>query len=151
MPNHLKEARHAAPRQSERHDAAAKSGKDSRPTCDFTKVQREYTPQQLENARRRMQQFSRWRELNPQAYGFLEYLAMELFEGKQRIGAKRLIEAVRSRDFTSVDGRPTTTNNDFGPIIARVLISERPELEGHIETRASVFDVLLDGDVLLEE
>ena len=134
-----REARHAAPRQSERHDAAAKSGINSRPTCDFTKT---YTDEQKARARKVLREFESWRERNPQAWQYVEYLAQELAGSGQRVGSQRLVEAIRARDFCDVNGAPTRTNNSYTALISRTLVKQHPWLADYIKRKRSIYDVL---------
>lgn len=137
-----REARHAATDQSTRHDAPTKSGHNSRSTCDFTK---EYTDEQKARARKMLKAFDRWRELNPRAWQYVVYLAKELAGSGQRIGAQRLVEAVRAHDFCDVDGKPTRTNNSYTALISRTLVKQHPWLMDYIKLRRSVYDVILEG------
>lgn len=106
---------------------------------------KKYSTLQLDRAQKTLDRFMRWRENNMGAYVCAERHALLLHNRGERIGAQALIELIRNKDFWDADGRPTTINNGFSPILARVLISEHPELRESIELRRCIYDVILGG------
>lgn len=104
-----------------------------------------YSSEKLDHAKKTLNRFMRWRESNMGAYTYAERHALLLHNRGERIGAQALIELIRNKDFWDADGRPTTINNGFSPILARVLISEHPELQESIELRRCIYDVILGG------
>lgn len=102
-----------------------------------------YTDEQLERGREKLRRARAWRLKNPHAWAFADLIAQQDARECRHVGGQQLVEAIRNRDFTDEDGKPTTTNNDFAPIIARWLIAAHPGMAACIERRASVFDVLM--------
>lgn len=102
-----------------------------------------YTDEQLERGREKLRNAHAWRLKNPRAWAYLENIALQSAQDGKRVGGQQLVEAVRSHDFTDTEGKATRTNNDYAPIIARLLISDHPHLNAFIERRGCVFDVLM--------
>lgn len=115
------------------------SDTDSQSNTDVPK----YTPEQLDRAESTLNRFYQWREDNPQAWAFAEAIALNKAARGQRVSVRALVEAIRAHDLADVDGRPPKPNNDYAPIVARVLIIEHPEVSPHVERRRSVYDALL--------
>lgn len=102
-----------------------------------------YTSKQLDHGMAKLRRYYEWRESNPRAYAYGVRMALDAVASGHHIGGQAVIEAIRGRDFTDEHGKPTRTNNDYAPIIARELLRKHPHMAGRIELRASVFDVLL--------
>ena len=113
--------------------------------ADYPALSLKYTEQQTERGRRVLARAQMWRRENRDAWiRALSYAIGKAMHG-ERISAQAIIEDVRRVDFTDVHGKPTRTNNDFAPIIARWLAREYPDAAQYIELRRSVFDELMDG------
>lgn len=145
-------ARRAGNFGEEQHDEpistgiTSPSGRDTDPQSNTSHelfTDKKYTPEQLDRAESTLNRFYKWREDNPQAWAFAEAIALNQAARGQRVSVRALVEAIRAHDLADVDGRPPKPNNDYAPIVARVLIIEHPEVSPHMERRRSVFDVLL--------
>ena len=101
-----------------------------------------YSREQLERAAQTKHEWEAWLDLNPRAWGMgLDHLRGLASEGK-RVSAQMLFEYIRERDFADRHGAKTRVNNSYGPIAARTIARDCPELVGKIEFRRSVVDVL---------
>ena len=140
-------ARRAGNFGEEQHDEpistgiTSPSGSDTDPQSNTDEPK--YTPEQLDRAESTLNRFYQWREDNPQAWAFAEAIALNKAARGQRVSVRALVEAIRTHDLADVDGRPPKPNNDYAPIVARVLIIEHPEVSPHVERRRSVYDALL--------
>lgn len=103
----------------------------------------EYAPEAIERAKEKLRDFHDWHADNMRAWLWAERFALEAAAAGRHVGGAAIVEAIRGRDFADRWGTPTKTNNDFAPIIARVLLRHHPELRGHIELRKSAFDLLI--------
>ena len=105
-----------------------------------------YSDEQVARGMRKLARFHEWRYQNPQAWAYGVRHALKCAEGGQHVSGSAVVESICELDFTDAHGLPTKTNNDYAPIIARVLIITYPELRGRVELRKSVFDVLMPLD-----
>lgn len=102
-----------------------------------------YTDEQLDRARHTLHDAITWQGENPRAWDFIVRTALDLGANGKRIGAQRLIEDVRARDFTDELGMPTKTNNNYAPVFARLLVYEHPHLLPLVELRSSAIDAIM--------
>lgn len=78
---------------------------------------------------------------NPHVYRELEERALRLHRaGRRRIGVKAIIEAMRYDWAVRTDAPDYKLNNSHTAFLARLLLHNRPELEGVIETRRAQAD-----------
>ena len=102
-----------------------------------------YTEEQLASAREKLSDAISWRLKNPSAWRYVVRTAQkQANEGKQ-VSGRQLVEAVRKKDFSDVDGKPTRTNNDYAAVIVRWLVMERPYLSKCIEFRRTALDEIM--------
>lgn len=104
---------------------------------------REYTEKQIARGLRKLHRAEGWRHDNPDAWGYIVGVATEQARREQPISGRMLIEAVRHKAFTDLEGEDTRTNNDYAPVVARWLAVEHPETARFIERRKTVFDLLM--------
>lgn len=109
-------------------------------------AQKQFTDSQLARGRRKLIQFHQWRYDNPRAYEYGVSYALACHENGQHVGGSGIVEAIRSKDFTDEHGNPTRTNNDYAPIIARLIVVEHPHMRGSLEMRSSVYDAFIPTD-----
>lgn len=102
-----------------------------------------YTEVQLAKARKKVSGANSWRLKNPGAWHYVVHMALnQASEGKQ-VSGRQLVEAVRKKDFSDVDGKPTRTNNDHAAVIVRWLVIEHPQLSKCIELRCTALDEIM--------
>ena len=104
-----------------------------------------YTEAQIKRARRTQARFAEWRRDNPDALRHAEGYAVAKAAQGERVSAKAIVEDIRRVDFTDRHGEPTSTNNDYAPLLARWIVARHPETDSHIERRRSIYDYLEGG------
>lgn len=112
---------------------------------NISALRQQYTEAQVKRARRVLARFGMWCYENPDALRHAEGYAVAKAAKGERISAQAIIEDVRRIDFTDTHGKPTRTNNDFAPILARWIVARHPETAEHIERRRCIFDHLVNG------
>jgi hypothetical protein len=112
-------------------------------TTPSGKMVRDFTPEQIKGAKRRVARYQSWRGINGQAYRFAERLALEEAAGKRRVSGQWLVAQIRAKDIVDDQGNPCRPNNDYAPLIVRELIANHPEVANLVERRTAVYDRLL--------
>ena len=102
-----------------------------------------YSDEEMARGMEKLRRAEEWRNANPQAWGYLEGVAVERARNGQPISGRALVEAVREKAFVDRMGNDTKTNNDYAAIFARWIAKEHPEAARYIEHRATVFDLLV--------
>lgn len=102
-----------------------------------------YSPKAIERGAGTLREFNSWRETNPRAWAWAERFTLDAIAAGQHVGGQTIVEAIRNHDFADKYGRPTRTNNNYSPIMARAMMQAHPELRDRIELRACVFDALM--------
>ena len=102
-----------------------------------------YDDDAIERANETLRLAREWREENPSAWAFAKNVACALIAEGKRVSGRDIVERIRRRDFTDRHGRPTTTNNDFSPVISRWLAAEVDGADALIELRTSPLDEVL--------
>lgn len=106
---------------------------------------RSYTPEQLEDGRRKLASFRTWLRDNPRAYAFGERFAIDALDAGQHTSGRAIVEHIRRHELTDEHGTPTRTSNNHAAIIARKFLYDHPQYAGRMELRPCVFDVLMAG------
>lgn len=81
-----------------------------------------------------------WIEENPDAWRYMEGLALREVEAKRRFSMKWVAEQARRKDFAGKGGKPSAFSNTLTAAFARILVEEHPEARPFVELRPSVFD-----------
>ena len=84
-----------------------------------------------------------WRRVNARLWHDLETWALNEAAHERRFGVQDFIESVRWRDHVNDLGEPVKVNNSYGPLFARFLVADYPELRPWIELRRSRWDAVL--------
>ncbi len=77
---------------------------------------------------------------HPEAYELLARTAIDLKRGGERVSVTRIFEAVRVAKLRETNAVPFKLNNSLGAAIARLLMTDYPELQGAFETRKAASD-----------
>lgn len=117
--------------------------RSSNDTTRRGKVVREFTPDQIKAAKRRIRRYESWRCINGQAYRYAERLALQEVAGKRRVSGQWLVAQIRTKDIVNDEGKPCRPNNDYAPILVRELIAAHPEIARYVERRTAIYDRLL--------
>lgn len=107
---------------------------------------RSYTPEQLEDGRRKLASFRTWLRDNPRAYAFGERFAIDALDAGQHTSGRAIVEHIRRHEFTDENGEPTSISNNYAAIIARKFLRDHPQYAGRMELRPCVFAVLMEVD-----
>ena len=99
-----------------------------------------YSTKQLAYARGVLSDATIWRLRNPRAWAFVISTAEKQASENKQISGRQLVEAVRKKDFSDIEGKPTKTNNNYSAVFVRWLASEYPHLRGHIEFRTTALN-----------
>ena len=102
-----------------------------------------YSAKDVAKAKAVLARFYSWLNINPEAWAFAERLFVERMEKGETISGAWLVEQVRKKSFVDREGNDTKVNNDFAPIIIRLLLKKYPEALPLVEKRATIFEWLL--------
>lgn len=117
--------------------------RSSNDTTRSGELAREFTPDQIKAAKRRILRYERWRSINGQAYRYAERLALQEAAGKRRVSGQWLVAQIRTKDIVNDEGKPCRPNNDYAPILVRELVAAHPEIKRYVERRTAIYDRLL--------
>lgn len=102
-----------------------------------------YTEKQIARGRREKHRAEWWRRNNPEAWSYLERIAIERAREGLPISGRALVEAAREKAFTDREGRTSKVNNNYAPVFARWMLLEHPETAAYIKRRSTVFNLLI--------
>lgn len=91
-----------------------------------------------DGARTRLLHAWAWIENDPTAWAFIKREALRKARNGQMFGMHGLCDKVRNGDFSDNGGMPTKVNNNIVAALARILISEHPEVRPYMTLRHSV-------------
>lgn len=86
-----------------------------------------------------------WWKDNPDVRAEFTTYALDQAAHERRISVQYLSEIVRAKDRVNRRGDPCKLNNNWRPIIARLLVRQYPQIRPYIELRKSNYDHLLGG------
>jgi hypothetical protein len=87
------------------------------------------------------ERFEAFHARNPQVYGALRDMALELRRrGHRQYGIKALFEVLRFNAAMQTHGDPFKLNNNYTALYARLLMDNEPELVGFFELRRRTAD-----------
>lgn len=81
-----------------------------------------------------------WIDENPDAWRYMEFIALREAEAGRRFSMKWVAEQTRRKDFMSAFGTPSRFSNTLTAAFARIFIAKHPEVHPFIEIRSSVLD-----------
>lgn len=134
---------HAEADNAEAQFSIGDAPRDLNNTTPSSKMVRDFTPEQIKGAKRRVARYQSWRGINGQAYRYAERLALEEAANKRRVSGQWLVAQIRAKDIVDDQGNPCRPNNDYAPLIVRDLIAKHPEIADLVERRTAVYDRLL--------
>ena len=131
-----KSARRASDFGEQRHSGrgvagTAQAGADSQEEYSSTRDARAAT----------LARAKKWRERNPGIWAAWERAALGEAAQERRFSMKLVMEQTRRQDRVDSSGEPVKLNNSHGPIWARMLASEHPEIRPYIELRRCYWDI----------
>ena len=105
-----------------------------------------YTPEQIERGECVLVLLSKFIRANSHGTGAWPYIvgrAADSYMLGRTISIRGILEDVREMDFSDDAGNKVTVNNDLAAPMARLILKAHPEYAKLMETRKSVFDLLL--------
>lgn len=124
---------HAASRP--KHTAASRALEDGhKPDTNTT------TSARASEAARSLSRALAWIEENPDAWRYMEGLALREAEAERRFSMKWVAEQARRKDFAGKAGKPSAFSNTLTAAFVRILVEGHPEARPFVELRPSVFD-----------
>ena len=105
-----------------------------------------YTAEQVDRGERTLARLGRFIDRNSHRMGAWPYICgrvQDLYELGRPIRMQGVIEDAREMDFADVDGNRVSIDNTYAAAMARLLLKRHPEYGDLMETRASVFDLLI--------
>lgn len=93
---------------------------------------------EVKSARRRSldERFAEYHEAHPEVYELFKRFALQLWDaGRRRTGAKMIAERIRWEKALVTSPGEFKLNNSFVSRFARMLLAERPDLDGFFEFR----------------
>lgn len=97
-------------------------------------------PHDLSEAQIQRDRAAEWIRCNPDAWACMVSAALAEAKAQRRFSVRYLTERVRAKEFTDVQGRASSVNNDFTPALARLLVEQCPSVAPYVELRRARCD-----------
>ncbi|WP_157938935.1 hypothetical protein [Enteroscipio rubneri] len=121
-----------------KHEAASRT-----PSTGPKPSPKSTTPKRAQKAARARSRALTWIAENPDAWHYMEGLALHEVEAERPFSVKWVAEQARRKDFAGKHGKPSEFSNTLTAAFARILIEEHPEVRPFVVLKPSMFDEAL--------